>query len=116
MKNQLTKDISLLLTYFNVMILSKAFKLNKALLLLSNKSKPTLANGGQEAAINSNSTENVSNFLRTNSSYSENTNDFDRASGQSQTSSTFQVDYDADAELSINGKRLASQSFLSCTL
>ena len=113
MKNQLNKDISLLLTYFNVMILSKAFKLNKALLLLNNKSKSPFANeaGGKVSNDNNfNSTENVSNFLRTNSSYSDNTNDFDRVSSQSQTSSTFHVDYDADAELSINGKWWSTSS------
>ena len=83
MKNQLNQNPHYLLIYFNVMILSKAFKLNKVLLLNNN----TDANAKADESLSGDSSRpsSISGF----------------PSSQVDNSCQFE-DYDADAELSIH--------------
>jgi hypothetical protein len=116
MKSQLAKNANLLITYLNVTILSKAFKLNKLLLLNtegsgsvddldawindeiaklvgSNKLSQSWSEMNRKASLEkSNSTmQAIASFSSNNSSFNNDGNS---------------VDYDADVEFSFQGKFL----------
>ena len=116
MKTQLNKNPQLLLTYFNVMILSKAFKLNKVLLLnnsgeiVSTTDKTEDANGLNASRVST----RPSSFSNEAIKHKESINSFGWSSSSS-SSGTFQFDYDADGELSVQG-RLTFIILLNCRL
>ena len=87
MKNQLNKNPHYLLIYFNVMILSKAFKLNKVLLLNNNTNNTDTIGSNKNDDTQANDRSRPSSFSAFPANNAENTCQND--------------EYDADGELSI---------------
>ena len=112
MKSQLQKNSSLLLTYFNIMILSKAFKLNKGLFMTSDKehvnnepnTEGTNSFGKKTSLPNLLESLNAKDLQKLNiiNDNTESSNLFSPTTPNVTSGSQF--DYDADIEMSFNGK------------
>lgn len=110
MRSQLDNNVNLLLVYFNVMIMSKAFRVNKAFQMINNNkslfSRTVLeeASNTEELESSLSSNNSRSSSMLNQNAYSNNRtktiNSINSLKTPSYTSN-YQIDYDADTELSV---------------